>query len=106
MTRVKHFCLLFIAAILLACGARAQAISDPVQKTYALVVGISQYQNPSIPRLTYADKDATLFAEWLQSKAGGSVPGYRINLFTNENATIAKVYAALDQLKLQAGKTI
>jgi len=38
----------------------------------------------------------------LQSKAGGSVPGYRINLFTNENATIANVYAALDRLKSQA----
>ena len=102
MIQVKLFFALCIAGFLTACSANAQTISDPVQNTYAVVVGISQYQNPFIPRLTYADKDATLFAEWLQSKAGGSVPGYRINLFTNENATIANVYAALDRLKSQA----
>ena len=102
MIRVKLFFALCIAGILTACCAQAQTINDPLQNTYAVVVGISQYQNPFIPRLFYADKDATLFAEWLQSKAGGSVPGYRINLFTNENATIANVYAALDRLKSQA----
>lgn len=102
MIRVKLFFALCIAGFLTACCANAQTISYPVQNTYAVVVGISQYQNPFIPRLTYADTDATLFAEWLQSKAGGSVPGYQINLFTNENATIANVYAALDRLKSKA----
>ena len=102
MTRVKHFCLLFITGISAVSCAFAQMSNDPVQNTYAVVVGISGYQNSSIPRLTYADKDATLFAEWLQSKAGGSVPSYRIDLFTNENATISNVYTALDRLKLQA----
>ena len=34
---------------------------------YAVVIGISQYENKAIQSLTYANKDASLFAEFLQS---------------------------------------
>ena len=104
MKATQHFLLLFIACIICAGSVSAQTAGSAGSNTYAIVVGISGYQNPAIPRLMYADKDATLFADWLQSKAGGSVPGYHVKLFTNENATIANIYTALDWLKTQAKK--
>lgn len=94
--------LLSIANVLLPAIAYAQGQKIFTPKTYAVVVGISQYEHAAIPRLMYADKDATLFAGWLQSKAGGSVPAYQVKLLTNENATIANVYTALDWLKAMA----
>jgi predicted Zn-dependent protease len=81
-------------------------MNEPILKgkTYAVIIGISQYQNTVIPKLNYADKDATLFAEWLKSKAGGSVPDNQIKLFTNETATIAAIYNGLDWLTAIAQK--
>jgi tetratricopeptide (TPR) repeat protein len=67
-------------------------------KIYAVVVGISKYQNTGITQLEYADRDAKVFADYLKSKAGGSVPEENIRLLTNENATFAAVYDALNWL--------
>ncbi len=64
----------------------------------AVVVGISDYQHSAIPDLQFADRDAEKFAEWLQSKAGGSIPADNITLLTNENATLGKFAMALDAL--------
>ncbi len=68
-------------------------------KTYAIVIGISNYENASIPKLNYSHKDATQFYEWLKSKPGGSVPDYQIKLLTNEQATISAIYNGLDWLR-------
>ncbi|HRG69975.1 MAG TPA: hypothetical protein PLS73_14085, partial [Saprospiraceae bacterium] len=43
--------------------------------TYAVVVGISDYQDPGIPDLRFADKDAEAFANYLRSDAGGKLDG-------------------------------
>ena len=43
--------------------------SQPTNVTYAVVVGISDYQDPGIPDLRFADKDAEAFAAFLSSKA-------------------------------------
>lgn len=95
--------LFFLFIIVCALSAKAQtdlSVALPgAANTYALVIGISGYQDASIPKLNYADKDAHLFAQWLQSKAGGSVPSYNIKLLTNQDASIAAVYSALDWLK-------
>ncbi len=64
----------------------------------AVVVGISDYHDPAIPDLQFADRDARAFAAWLQSKAGGSVPADNIQLLTNEKATVAQVGLALNWL--------
>jgi len=64
--------------------------------TYAVVIGISDYQDPGIPDLKYADKDAEAFGSFLRSKAGGSLPESSINLLLNQNATTGKIIAALD----------
>lgn len=39
-------------------------------QTYAVVVGISDYQDEGIPDLRFADKDAEAFAGFLQSPDG------------------------------------
>ena len=53
--------------------------------TYAVVIGISDYQN--VRDLKYADKDAQAFADYLKSVAGGEVPKENIKIFLNEEAT-------------------
>ncbi|MGB4843514.1 MAG: caspase family protein, partial [Ferruginibacter sp.] len=98
MKKIK--CLYFI--LMLICGMDfpvfAQNNNSASGKTYALIIGISQYQNTNIPRLNYADKDATLFAGWLKSKSGGAVPDYQVRLLIGEDASIAAIYNALDWL--------
>ncbi len=44
-------------------------VTDPV--THAVVIGISDYQDPDIPDLRFADRDAEAFAHYLRSPAGG-----------------------------------
>ena len=74
-------------------------------ETYAVIVGISDYQDEGIPDLRFADKDAEAFAAHLQSPAGGIVPGESIKLLTNEEATIGNIMAAFTWLidECQAG---
>ncbi|MBI1783105.1 MAG: tetratricopeptide repeat protein [Sphingobacteriales bacterium] len=58
--------------------------------TYAIIVGISSYHY--IKSLTYADKDAELFKEFLMSLSGGSVKDSNIIMLLNEKATSTNFY--------------
>lgn len=84
-------------------GVSIQTINNQqlATKTYAVVVGISDYQDPAIPDLRFADKDAEAFAEYLRRNGSGINPEHLI-LLTNENATAGKVAAAFDGLIEQA----
>lgn len=84
--------LLFIAVICMEANAQSAA------NTYAVVVGISNYKEASIPALQYADKDARYFAEFLRSKSGGNTPTENIILLQNEQATVGTIYQALTHL--------
>ncbi|MBL7806382.1 MAG: caspase family protein [Saprospiraceae bacterium] len=64
----------------------------------AVVVGISDYQDPAIPDLRFADRDAEAFANFLRSPAGGSMTNEQMTLLTNKDATTGKMIAALDWL--------
>ncbi|MEL6355563.1 MAG: caspase family protein [Bacteroidota bacterium] len=64
----------------------------------AVIIGVSNYQDESINDLTYADVDAQLFADFLQSPAGGSLADQHLRLLTNEQATLARIEAALSWL--------
>ena len=66
--------------------------------TYAVVAGISDYQDPAIPDLRFADRDAEAFANFLRSPAGGSLDGDHLKLLTNEQATGAQLAKTLDWL--------
>ena len=67
-------------------------------QTYAVVVGISDYQDPGIPDLNYADKDAQAFANFLRSKAGGKLDNNHLKVLLNSSATMAQFANALDWL--------
>lgn len=67
-------------------------------QTWAVIAGVSDYQNPDITDLKYAHRDALAFAHYLQSPAGGRVDSSHITLLLNENATAGKFAAALDWL--------
>ncbi len=66
--------------------------------TYAVVVGISDYQDPGIPDLKYADKDAEAFANFLRSNAGGKLDNDHLKVLINEKATVAQFAIQLDWL--------
>jgi tetratricopeptide (TPR) repeat protein len=66
--------------------------------TYAVVVGISDYQDPGIPDLRFADKDAEAFANYLRSNAGGKLDNDHIKVLINQQATMAQFANALDWL--------
>ena len=66
--------------------------------TYAVVVGISDYQDEGIPDLRFADKDALAFANFLRSPAGGLLDAEHLRLLLNNEATMAQFAAALDWL--------
>ncbi len=67
-------------------------------QTYAVVVGISDYQDEGIPDLSFADKDAMAFAAFLQSSTGGSLDEDHLKVLLNEEATVAQFAIALDWL--------
>ncbi|MBI1343525.1 MAG: hypothetical protein GC171_11380 [Terrimonas sp.] len=74
------------------------SFTSPTGNTYALVIGISAYASRGIPQLQYANRDATAFAGFLASKAGGSVPAEHIRLLTDKEATLAAIDDALSWL--------
>ncbi len=88
-------------------GISPQTISNQqtlANNTYAVVVGISDYQDPGIPDLRFADKDAEAFANFLRSKAGGSVHSDNLQLLTNAQATAGRIAEALDAIIEKAKK--
>src|ERR1700716_2122051 len=70
------------------------------RKIYALVIGISKYsQLPEEYQLNYAVRDAEIFADYLKSKAGGSVPDENIALLKDDQATAIPVKNALEDIR-------
>ncbi|MBK9108768.1 MAG: caspase family protein [Saprospiraceae bacterium] len=67
-------------------------------EVYAVVVGISDYQDKEIPDLRFAHKDAEAFANYLRSSAGGSLDHDHLKVLMNEQATAAQFAIALDWL--------
>lgn len=101
--------LLFVALVYLCCASalygQGEGQGNPMfrkPQTRAVVVGISNYQN--IPDLEFADRDAEALAAYLQSKAGGEVPGENIRLLLNEEATQMHFAMALDWLQEESQK--
>ncbi len=101
---------LAVALFFVACALSAQTEKSATplstqsvtpktpHSTRAVVVGISDYQNPQIPDLRFADKDAEAFVHFLRSPAGGSLGGNQLKVLLNESATSGQFAAALDWL--------
>ncbi|MBK5271165.1 MAG: tetratricopeptide repeat protein, partial [Bacteroidia bacterium] len=80
---------------------RDSTIQGP--QTFAIILGISTYKY--VRPLTYADKDAEMFRDYLKSPAGGNVKDNNIFLLLNEQALSttfwSKGFKWLDAKKLQ-----
>lgn len=59
-------------------------------QTFAMIMGISKYKH--IRPLTYADKDAEMFRDFLKSPAGGKLPDENIYCLLNEQALAANFF--------------
>lgn len=95
-----HFFLFcFFSVSLTAQPLVATELPAGAGNTYALIVGVAKYLDPDIPQLQFANKDAEIFADFLKSKAGGSVPKQNIRLLIDSAATTGAVYDAVYWLK-------
>jgi tetratricopeptide (TPR) repeat protein/uncharacterized caspase-like protein len=71
---------------------------DAKPTVYAVLAGISDYQDKDIPDLQFADKDAEAFANYLRSPAGGALDADHLKVLFNAQATTGQIIAALDGL--------
>jgi uncharacterized caspase-like protein len=92
------------ASFLLQNGERARTpllqASKPEATTgekYAVIVGVSRYQNSGagLENLRYADRDAAAFRDFLLSPDGGGFKAQNIRFLVNEDATSENVRSAL-----------
>lgn len=82
---------LMVSAV--ASPARAAEQSDSaIGQKWALVVGVSKFQNPEI-NLRYADKDANDFSQFLTDQVGFEKD--HVKVLTNENATLKSLLSNL-----------
>lgn len=66
---------------------------------YALIIGITSYPNfPEGRRLKYADDDAFLFYNFIQTEQGGDFPQQNIRLLLNQDATRRHILDDIDWL--------
>ena len=70
-------------------------------KTYAIVVGISDYKllSDKTGDLRFADRDARQVVAFLRSKIGGNIPGSHVQLLTNQHATRSRIKQALESFR-------
>lgn len=88
--------------IALAGGQFIRGILPPKQyfednhiQRYAVVVGISDYKDPKIPDLKYADADAQAFYDFITSPVGGNFNKENVMLLKNDQATLKNVKLAI-----------
>src|SRR3954462_6110778 len=82
----------FAAAVALSCASLLSAADAAPGKTFALIVGISEFKGlPHDLWLQYPDADAKLFHSFLSSPRGGSLPSDQIAVLLNEKATTGNI---------------
>ena len=87
--------ILLLFFVLLVYNSRAQvtatpATNDTSSKTYAIIIGISNYK--FIQPLDFADKDAGLFRDFLKTAGGGNLKVDDIFCLLNEDAKAANFW--------------
>ncbi len=71
-----------------------QPSADPGQR-WALIIGVSNYEDSRIPALRYATRDAQVFYDWLVSPGGGRYAPSNVKLLLDKNATNDRIKDAL-----------
>lgn len=64
-------------------------------KRWAVVIGISNYQDSRISTLRYAARDANAFCQWLISPSGGKYAPTQVKLLIDQQATGRRIKDAL-----------
>jgi len=64
-------------------------------QNWAVIVGISEYQDSRIPSLRYASRDAESFYNWAVSKDGGRFAPSRVKVLLDKDATAKNIKEAL-----------
>jgi len=85
----------------LAGGNKKDRAGSGPQK-WAVVVGVSEYKNPGIPSLKYADRDAEALANFLRRPEGGGYDDDHMRVLLNKEATLQNVRDALINFLNQA----
>ena len=111
LDRIKQFmCFIFLFSLIQGIEAQNEDSSpfgpSSISKgdIYALIIGISDYEDPKIKDLSFAHRDAEIFYDYLRSPAGGSVPKQNIKLLKETNATISNIYVAKQWLEKSVEK--
>ncbi|OSZ80007.1 hypothetical protein CAP36_01720 [Chitinophagaceae bacterium IBVUCB2] len=101
-------CLLFLAsanAIIAQAPPKPRDTTIAGPQTFAMIMGISSYKY--VKPLSFADKDAEMFRDYLKSPGGGKLSEDNIYTLLNEQATLANFYTKgfnwLKVKKLQKG---
>jgi WD40 repeat protein len=84
--------------------AGASEPATPKPNLYAVLVGVSGYDDDAIPDLRWAANDATELAKALQSQEGSLYDKVTVRLLTNETATAAAVIDDLDWISRAASQ--
>jgi hypothetical protein len=71
-----------------------QTVQDPGQR-WAVIIGVSSYEDSRIPSLRYATRDAQVFHDWLISPSGGRYAPSKVKLLLNKEATNERIKDAL-----------
>lgn len=96
---------LFVLEVQAAGKSASPPTPEEPGQTYALLVGISSFKDPGIPKLGFAHQDAEDLARMIESPRAGSVPPENVVLLTNEKATTNGIRDAIEtQLKARAKK--
>ena len=75
---------------------------DKVRRKWALVIGISQFEDKRVPRLNYPAKDAEDFAKLLQDPQVGRFRVEDVKVLLNADATTRQIKAGLNWLARNA----
>ena len=109
----KYFSIIAITLFFLASISDVDGQTPPKPRdttmlgpqTFAMIMGISSYKY--VRPLTYADKDAEMFRDYLKSPAAGKLSDDNIFMLLNEQALLANFYTKgfqwLKAKKLQKG---
>jgi hypothetical protein len=87
-----------------APAVRAQQPLSRVRAKHALIVGIGQFRDPSVPVLRFAAKDARDLAAVLTDSRHGRFPRENVTVLTDELATRANILNALQEIFLKAAE--
>src|SRR5262245_537378 len=86
--------LLFAALVVLSLVGYFSVANAEPQK-WAVVVGIGQYRDASIPSLRYAGADARAMHDFLVDPKGGAFPRSHVTLLIDQQATQVALRSAL-----------